>query len=181
MSKTSLESSLTPERRRILADLHDGLGATLIGLLRHMQSGEVDRSSIERLVQEALREMRIAIDTLWPYEDRLDTALGNLRSRIDAAIRATRTDRRSTTKTLSVTQSEAESELTPREIEVLHALSRGCTYAEIGIRLGVSLGTVTSHIKNSYRKLSVHSSAAAVTRAAELGFLQAPSDAPPAR
>lgn len=62
--------------------------------------------------------------------------------------------------------------LTVREIEVLSALSRGYTYAEIAERLGISLGTVTSHIKNSYRKLTVHSGAAAVTRAAELGLLQ---------
>lgn len=62
--------------------------------------------------------------------------------------------------------------LTAREIDVLSALSRGYTYAEIGERLGISLGTVTSHIKNSYRKLTVHSGAAAVTRAAELGLLR---------
>ena len=53
----------------------------------------------------------------------------------------------------------------------LRALSLGCTCAEIGIRLGVSLGTMTSYIKNGYRMLTVHSSAAAVTRAAEPGLL----------
>lgn len=62
--------------------------------------------------------------------------------------------------------------LTAREIDVLSALSRGYTYSEIADRLGISLGTVTSHIKNSYRKLTVHSGAAAVTRAAELGLLR---------
>ena len=65
----------------------------------------------------------------------------------------------------------ARAVLTAREIEVLSLLSRGYTYAEIADRLGISLGTVTSHIKNSYRKLTVHSGAAAVTRAAELGLL----------
>jgi len=74
-----------------------------------------------------------------------------------------------------------EAELTAREIEVLGALSRGYTYAEIGERLGISLGTVTSHIKNSYRKLTVHSGAAAVARAAELGLLQSSGDKPPPR
>ena len=67
----------------------------------------------------------------------------------------------------------ARAVLTPREIEVLSSLSRGYTYAEIAGRLNISLGTVTSHIKNSYRKLAVHSGAAAVTRAAELGMLRA--------
>jgi DNA-binding NarL/FixJ family response regulator len=73
----------------------------------------------------------------------------------------------------------AQAELTAREIEVLTTLSRGYTYAEIGERLGISLGTVTSHIKNSYRKLTVHSGAAAVTRAAELGLLQSFDEKPP--
>ena len=68
--------------------------------------------------------------------------------------------------------------LTTREIEVLSLLARGYTYAEIGERLGISLHTVTSHIKNSYRKLTVHSGAAAVTRAAELGLLRLAGDEP---
>lgn len=62
--------------------------------------------------------------------------------------------------------------LTSREIEVLSLLARGYVYAEIGERLGISLNTVASHIKNSYRKLAVHTGAAAVTRAAELGLLR---------
>jgi DNA-binding NarL/FixJ family response regulator len=64
------------------------------------------------------------------------------------------------------------STLTAREVDVLRLLSRGYTYSEIGVRLGISPHTVTSHIKNSYRKLAVHSGAAAVTRAAELGLLR---------
>jgi DNA-binding NarL/FixJ family response regulator len=60
--------------------------------------------------------------------------------------------------------------LTSRETEVLHLLSRGYTYAEVAERLAISVHTVTSHIKNSYRKLAVHSAAAAVTRATALHF-----------
>jgi len=61
--------------------------------------------------------------------------------------------------------------LTPREIEVLHHLARGLSYAEVGVALGVSLNTVTSHVKNTYRKLEVHTAAAAVMRAVELQLL----------
>lgn len=61
--------------------------------------------------------------------------------------------------------------LTVREVDVLKLLSRGHTYTEVGQKLGISLHTVTSHIKKSYRKLGVHSAAAAVTRAADLGLL----------
>jgi len=63
--------------------------------------------------------------------------------------------------------------LTLREVDVLRLLAQGCGYFEIGTRLGVSVNTVTSHIKNAYRKLDVHSAAAAVMRAVELRLLGA--------
>ncbi len=56
------------------------------------------------------------------------------------------------------------SDLTARELEVVRLLSEGCTYARIAQRLGISEHTVTSHIKNTYRKLDVHTAAAAVFR-----------------
>jgi len=58
--------------------------------------------------------------------------------------------------------------LTVREADVLRLLASGCTYAQIGERLGISGHTVGSHIKNAYRKLEVHTAAAAVMRAVEL-------------
>lgn len=72
----------------------------------------------------------------------------------------------------SAAGAENHTHLTSREIEVLGLLARGYVYAEIAERLGISLNTVASHIKNSYRKLAVHTGAAAVTRAAELGLLR---------
>jgi signal transduction histidine kinase len=76
------------ERQRILADMHDGVGASLVGLLRHVQSGAADRASIERRVQEVLQEMRIAIDALQPRDGDLAAVLGALRYRLDDIIRA---------------------------------------------------------------------------------------------
>jgi DNA-binding CsgD family transcriptional regulator len=58
--------------------------------------------------------------------------------------------------------------LTTREADVLRLLASGCTYAQVAARLGISEHTVASHIKNAYRKLEVHSAAAAVMRAVEL-------------
>jgi len=82
------EWALMSERQRILADMHDGLGASLIGLLRHVQSGNADRASIEQCVQEALQEMRIAIDALQPREGDIAAVLGSLRYRLDDIIRS---------------------------------------------------------------------------------------------
>ncbi len=63
--------------------------------------------------------------------------------------------------------------LTTREGHVLELLAHGCTYGQIALRLGISVHTVTSHIKNCYRKLEVHSAAAAVMRGVELRLLAA--------
>lgn len=63
---------------------------------------------------------------------------------------------------------DATTRLTPRESDVLRLIARGCTYAQIAHRLGISQHTVTSHIKNTYRKLGVRSGAAAVMRGVEL-------------
>ena len=66
--------------------------------------------------------------------------------------------------------------LTLREAHVVRLLASGCTYAQIAARLGISVDTVGSHIKNAYRKLDVHCAAAAVMRAVELKLL--PSELP---
>jgi DNA-binding CsgD family transcriptional regulator len=61
--------------------------------------------------------------------------------------------------------------LTERESQVLQLIASGCTYSQAAERLGISLHTVTSHIKNMYRKLDVHSAASAVMRGVELQLL----------
>lgn len=58
--------------------------------------------------------------------------------------------------------------LTPRECDVLRHIARGCTYEQVADRLGVSLNTVCTHVKNTHRKLGVRSGAHAVMRAVEL-------------
>jgi DNA-binding NarL/FixJ family response regulator len=54
--------------------------------------------------------------------------------------------------------------LTPRERNVLHHLSRGLVYKEIGQLLGVSTHTVRTHVHRIYRKLHLHSKAEAMSR-----------------
>jgi DNA-binding CsgD family transcriptional regulator len=66
---------------------------------------------------------------------------------------------------------DATIRLTRREVEVLRLMSRGCTYARVGVQLGISAHTVAAHIKNAYRKLDVHCAGAAVMRAIELRFI----------
>jgi DNA-binding CsgD family transcriptional regulator len=61
--------------------------------------------------------------------------------------------------------------LTPRELSVVRLLGTGCSYGQVAMQLGISPHTVVTHIKNVYRKLDVHTAAAAVMRAVQLGLL----------
>lgn len=45
--------------------------------------------------------------------------------------------------------------LTSRERQVLDLISTGASYREVGVSLGITLGTVQTHIKNVYGKLGV--------------------------
>ena len=57
------------------------------------------------------------------------------------------------------------SSLTPRQRELLRLLAAGCTNTQIARRLGISEGTVRSHLDAIYTRLDVSSRTAAVTRA----------------
>lgn len=62
--------------------------------------------------------------------------------------------------------------LTKREGAILELIARGDSYAEVAQILSVSVGTVQTHVKNIYAKLSVHSRGEAVYEAQRRGLLQ---------
>jgi DNA-binding NarL/FixJ family response regulator len=69
-------------------------------------------------------------------------------------------------------ESEVRAALTKREAAILDLISRGDTYGEVARLLSLSVGTVQTHIKNIYGKLSVHSRSEAVFEAHRRGLLQ---------
>lgn len=61
--------------------------------------------------------------------------------------------------------------LTRREAAILQLIARGSSYAKVASALGLSIGTVQTHIKRIYGKLSVHSRGEAVYEARRRGLL----------
>jgi DNA-binding CsgD family transcriptional regulator len=55
--------------------------------------------------------------------------------------------------------------LTPRQNDLLHLVAAGHTNTQIARRLGISEGTVRTHLENIYERLGVSSRTAAVVRA----------------
>lgn len=61
--------------------------------------------------------------------------------------------------------------LSYREKEILELVADGYTSSSIALRINISSQTVTTHIKNIYRKLQVHTRAQAVSSAKNQGLL----------
>ena len=64
--------------------------------------------------------------------------------------------------------------LTPREVEVLRAVARGLSNAEIGRELHIGEATVKTHLLRAFVKLGVDDRTRAVTVAMERGILPTP-------
>jgi DNA-binding NarL/FixJ family response regulator len=64
------------------------------------------------------------------------------------------------------------SPLTRREAEVLGAAARGLPVDAIGEQLGISRGTVKSHLEHIYAKLGVVNRTAAVAHALRAGMIE---------
>ena len=96
---------------------------------------------------------------------------------IDAALRAVAVGLKVTTandrdKSFRALEQECAVLLTPRELEVLSAVSLGLANKEVARKLGISLHTVKFHLESLMRKLASSSRTEAVTRAMRLGLLE---------
>jgi DNA-binding NarL/FixJ family response regulator len=69
----------------------------------------------------------------------------------------------------------ADNPLTRREVEVLRAVSRGLSNAEIGRELFIGEATVKTHLLRAFAKLGVDDRTRAVTAAMERGILPPPT------
>ena len=80
--KKSKELVKLEERSRIMRDFHDSVGCHLVGILGAAKLGKVNSKLIADMVQDALVDFRICIDSLAPDDPDLGVVLANLRHRL---------------------------------------------------------------------------------------------------
>ncbi|HWI13128.1 MAG TPA: ATP-binding protein, partial [Burkholderiales bacterium] len=80
------EQAVLRERQRIMGDMHDGLGSSLVSMLALVQSGRVTTEEIERRLNASIIELRAIVDSLEPVDGDLAAVLGNVRYRMRAAL-----------------------------------------------------------------------------------------------
>jgi signal transduction histidine kinase len=74
--------ALAEERRRIMVDMHDGLGSRLVSLLSVAQSGKARPEELSEGIATALDELRLTVDSVQPVEGDVGVVLGNVRHRM---------------------------------------------------------------------------------------------------
>lgn len=82
------EQSRRAERQRIMRDIHDGVGAQLVGLMGWLDRDDTSRADLREQVGVILDELRMAVDALQPVHDDLLTVLGTLRYRMQPRLEA---------------------------------------------------------------------------------------------
>ena len=76
------EQALLLERERLMADMHDGIGSTLMSSLIMLEQGQLDRNGVANVLRECVDDLRLVIDSLEPIENDLSTLLATLRYRL---------------------------------------------------------------------------------------------------
>jgi len=80
---------LEEERQRLTRDMHDGLGSQLVQTLNVVRTSErTDPAVVAGMLNHALEELRMTLDSLEPLEGDLPAILGTLRRRIAPALEA---------------------------------------------------------------------------------------------
>lgn len=88
LQRQGQEQAALRERQRIMRDIHDGVGAQLVGLLSQLKRGDVQRETLQEQVGAALDELRMAVDSLQPVHGDLATVLATLRYRLQPRLQA---------------------------------------------------------------------------------------------
>lgn len=76
------------ERRRIMQDIHDGVGSSLVSALNLGETRTLGQDEMRNVLQECLDDLRMAIDSLDPQSNDLLALLGNFRWRYERRLKA---------------------------------------------------------------------------------------------
>ncbi|MGH6612709.1 sensor histidine kinase [Sphingomonas sp.] len=77
------------ERQRLMQDMHDGLGSSLVSALRVVEHGKIDDTAIAELLKSCIDDLKLTIDSMEPVETDLLLLLGTLRFRLQPRLEAT--------------------------------------------------------------------------------------------
>jgi signal transduction histidine kinase len=82
------EQTLAAERQRLMRDMHDGLGSSLMSSLVLVEQGRLEPADVARVLRECIDDLKLTIDSLEPIGEDLVTLLATLRYRLGRRLEA---------------------------------------------------------------------------------------------
>jgi len=74
--------TISAERQRLMQDMHDGLGSSLISAIRSVEGGGMSELKVSQILKDCLDDLKLTIDSMEPLEDDLLLLLATLRYRL---------------------------------------------------------------------------------------------------
>lgn len=79
---------LAQERQRLMQDMHDGLGSSLVSALKVAERGQLEAPDIAQLLQDCINDLKLAIDSMEPVDADLLLLLATLRYRLEPRLKS---------------------------------------------------------------------------------------------
>ena len=89
LREAELRQTISDERRRLMQDMHDGLGSSLISAIRYVERGEISDVSVSQILKSCLDDLKLTIDSMEPVEAGLLLLLATLRFRLEPRMEGT--------------------------------------------------------------------------------------------
>ncbi len=82
------QQTLNNERKRLMQDMHDGLGSSLVTALRVVESGRMTDAELGDVLKGCIDDLKLTIDSMEPVESDLLLLLATLRFRLGPRLMA---------------------------------------------------------------------------------------------
>lgn len=82
------EQTLAAERQRMMQDMHDGIGSSLMSALRMVERGQASTADTALVLKDCIDDLKLAIDSLSPADADLLALLAALRFRLAPRLKA---------------------------------------------------------------------------------------------
>lgn len=89
LREAALRQTISDERQRLMQDMHDGLGSTLISAIRSVEHGGVSDFNVSQTLKDCLDDLKLTIDSMEPVEADLLLLLATLRFRLEPRLEGT--------------------------------------------------------------------------------------------
>lgn len=89
LREVELRQTISDERQRLMQDMHDGLGSSLISAIRSMENGGMSEHQVSQILKDCLDDLKLTIDSMEPVEADLLLLLATLRFRLEPRLEGT--------------------------------------------------------------------------------------------